>query len=122
MHLYAPALGLGLATLLAMPGQLALALLAAGQAFAWLHAGLLLAPLAIAGLVRVAAPRVYGLGFFEAVAWLAEATRSLAGPPAPPPRPAWVGRLRSPAGCGWPESARSSAGGTSGWSPLRGSN
>ena len=97
VHLYAPALGLGLATLLAMPGQLALALLAAGQAFAGLHAGLLLAPLAIAGLVRVAAPRVYGLGFFEAVAWLAEATRSLAGPPEPPPRPAWVGRLRSPA-------------------------
>jgi len=96
VHLYAPALGLGLATLLAMPGQLGLAMLAEGQAFAGLHAGLLLAPLGIAAVVRVAAPRVYAPGFFEAVAWLAEATRSLAGPPEPPARPVWVGRLQSP--------------------------
>jgi hypothetical protein len=97
VHLYAPALGLGLAALLAMPGQLGLALLAEGQRFAGLHAGLLGVPLVIAGAVRVAAPRVYTLGFFEAVAWLAEATRSLAGPPEPPPRPAWVARVASPA-------------------------
>lgn len=96
VHLYAPALGLGLATLLAMPGQLGLAMLAEGQAFAGLHAGLLLAPLGIAAVVRVLAPRVYAPGFFEAVAWLAEATRSLAGPPDPPARPVWVGRLQSP--------------------------
>jgi hypothetical protein len=96
VHLYAPALGLGLAALLAMPGQLGLALLAEGQRFAGLHAGLLGVPLVIAGAVRVAAPRVYTLGFFEAVAWLAEATRSLAGPPEPPPRPAWVARVASP--------------------------
>jgi hypothetical protein len=56
----------------------------------------LLVPVVVALGVRLAAPRVYALGFFAAVAWLAEAMRSLAGPPEPPPRPAWVGRIESP--------------------------
>ena len=97
VHLYAPALGLGLAALLAMPGQLGLARLADGQALRGLHVALFAAPVVVAIAVRVAAPRVYAGGFFEAVAWLAEATRSLAGPPEPPPRPAWVARLADPA-------------------------
>ena len=97
VHLYAPALGLGLATALALPGQLALALVEAGQRFAGVHAGMFVVPVVIGLAVRVAAPRVYGLGFFAAVAWLAEATRSLAGPPEPAPRPAWVARVGSPA-------------------------
>jgi len=95
VHLYAPALGLGLVVLLAMPGQLALAA-AQTQGPRAMHAGLLLVPLVVAVAVRWAAPRVYALGFFAAVAWLAEAMRSLAGPPEPPPRPAWVSRLASP--------------------------
>jgi len=101
VHLYAPALGLGLAVLLAMPGQLGLAALAGGQALRGSHVALLVGPLLVALAVRVAAPRVYAAGFFEAVAWLAEATRSLAGPPEPPPRPGWVVRLRSPAARLW---------------------
>ena len=97
VHLYAPALGLGLAALLAMPGQLGLARLADGQALRGLHVALFVAPVIVAVAVRVAAPRVYAGGFFEAVAWLAEATRSLAGPPEPSPRPAWVAKLADPA-------------------------
>jgi len=96
VHLYAPALGLGLAALLAMPGQLGLARLADGQTLRALHVALFVAPVVVAIAVRVAAPRVYAGGFFEAVAWLAEATRSLAGPPEPPPRPAWVARIVDP--------------------------
>lgn len=95
VHLYAPALGLGLAVLLAMPGQLGLAA-AQAQGLRAAHVGLLGVPLVIAAAVRWAAPRIYSVGFFAAVAWLAEAMRSLAGPPEPPPRPEWVGRLASP--------------------------
>jgi len=100
VHLYAPALGLGLAVLLAMPGQLALAA-ALQQGPRPVHAGLLLVPLVLALAVRGAAPRLYAGGFFAAVAWLAEATRSLAGPPEPPPRPAWVARLGAPVARLW---------------------
>jgi hypothetical protein len=97
VHLYAPALGLGLAVLLAMPGQLGLARAVEGGALTAVHVGLWLAPLVIALGIRMAAPRVYARGFFEAVAWLAEATRSLAGPPEPTPRPGWVARIAAPA-------------------------
>ena len=100
VHLYAPALGLGLAVLLAMPGQLGLAA-AQTQGPRATHAGLLLAPLVLALAVRWAAPRLYAGGFFAAVAWLAEAMRSLAGPPEPPPRPVWVARLASPTARLW---------------------
>ena len=96
VHLYAPALGLGLAALLAMPGQLGLARVADGQALRGIHVGLWVAPLVLAVGLRGAASRVYAGGFFEAVAWLAEATRSLAGPSEPPARPAWVRGLRDP--------------------------
>jgi hypothetical protein len=65
------------------------------------HAGLLLAPLVLALAVRWAAPRLYAGGFFAAVAWLAEAMRSLAGPPEPSPRPVWVARLASPTARLW---------------------
>ena len=96
VHLYAPALGLGIAALLAMPGQLGLARLGDGQALRAIHVALFAAPVVVALAIRAAAPRVYAGGFFEAVAWLAEATRSLAGPPEPPPRPSWVGKLAEP--------------------------
>jgi hypothetical protein len=96
VHLYAPALGLGLAALLAMPGQLGLGRIADGQALRAIHVALFAGPVVVALIIRGVAPRVYAGGFFEAVAWLAEATRSLAGPPEPPARPAWVGRLAEP--------------------------
>lgn len=96
VHLYAPALGLGLAATLAMPGQLGLARLAEGHPLRGVHVALLIVPVIVALVARLAAPRVYARGFFEAVAWLAEAVRSLAGPPEPPPRPAWVARLATP--------------------------
>ncbi len=96
VHLYAPALGLGLAALLAMPGQLGLERIADGHALRSVHAWLLAGPVVVALAIRMVAPRLYAGGFFEAVAWLAEATRSLAGPAEPPPRPAWVARLADP--------------------------
>ena len=97
VHLYAPALGLALAAALAMPGQLALGLVEGGRAWTSGLVLMLVGPLGLALGLRVAAPRVYAAGFFAAVAWLAEATRSLAGPPEPPARPAWVLRVESPA-------------------------
>lgn len=96
VHLYAPAFGVGLAVLLAMPGQLS-----------WEHyldhgvlnirqLGIGAAPLAIALVLRLGALRLYRRGFWEAVAWLTEATRTLAGPPQPEPTPAWARRIRDP--------------------------
>lgn len=89
VHLYAPALGIALALALAMPGELALELRGATPAaLPWL-----LGPLALAGLLRLVAPRLYAIGLWEAVPRLAEATRSLAGPPEVEPVPALVDRL-----------------------------
>jgi hypothetical protein len=96
VHLYAPALGLALAVTLAMPGQLVLGLVADGRAWTPGLALLLGSPLLVSCGLRWAAPRIYVVGFFAAVAWLCEATRSLAGPPEPPPRPAWLVRVRAP--------------------------
>lgn len=96
VHLYGPALGLALAVALAMPGQLALARIAEGRAWTPALAGLLAGPLVVGLGLRAAAPRIFAVGFFAAVAWLAEATRSLAGPPVPPARPAWVAHVASP--------------------------
>ncbi|MFV8756776.1 hypothetical protein ACNOYE_40045 [Nannocystaceae bacterium ST9] len=96
VHLYAPAFGIAIAVALAMPGQLGLE--------RWIDAGSLdgslialgLAPLLVALLVRVAAPRAYARGVWEAVPWLAEATRTIAGPPQPEPSPAWIRGIRDP--------------------------
>jgi hypothetical protein len=96
IHLYAPALGIATATALAMPGQLGLE--------RWMEAGSLggtqivlgLAPLGLAVIVRLAAPGAYARGVWEAVPWLAEATRTIAGPPQPEPTPAWIRRIRDP--------------------------
>ncbi len=97
VHLYAPALGLALAIALAMPGQLALALVADGRAWTGGLAAPLIGPAVVACGLRLAAARIYGVGFFAAVSWLSEAIRSLAGPPEPPARPGWVARVESPA-------------------------
>ena len=89
VHLYAPALGLALGLALAMPGQLALERYGlAAPALPWLAA-----PLALALLLRLAAPLAYAHGLWEAVPRLHEAIRTLAGPPRPEHAPAWLRHL-----------------------------
>lgn len=96
VHLYAPALGVGLAALVAMPGQLTFARIAERGAATSQHWILLGAPMLLALLVRLGARRLYAAGMWEAVPWLHEATRRLAGTGAPVPRPAFVDRLPNP--------------------------
>jgi len=96
VHLYAPALGVGLAVLLAMPGQLVFARIQDGRplesVFAWLAA----TPLVLALVLRGVSPALYSRGLFEAVPWLTEATRTLAGAPRPPPLSRVVGWIHDP--------------------------
>jgi hypothetical protein len=97
VHLYAPAFFLALATALAMPGQLSWERWLDGHplgAGSW-AAALLPLPVAI-GLRMLVAPRHYRIGMWEAVAWLSEATRTLAGPPQPEPTPAWAEKISDP--------------------------
>ncbi len=99
VHLYAPAVGLGLAALLAMPGQLSFARLQAGAALEGVHLGLTLGPLALALALRLLAPPLYRRGLWRAVPRIQEAIRTLAGPPEPAPAPAWselLARLGGP--------------------------
>lgn len=96
VHLYAPALGVGVATAAAMPLQLGFDLTADGTtvpAGLWAVGGL---AVVLAALAFVAAPAVYAKGIFEAVPFLAEATRTLAGPPIPETTPTAIARLRDP--------------------------
>jgi hypothetical protein len=96
VHLYAPAFFLALATGLAMPGQLTLERWLDGYglgAGAWTAA---LAPLLVAIGLRALAPKQYRRGMWEAIPWLGEATRTLAGPPQPEPTPAWAGKIADP--------------------------
>lgn len=90
VHLYAPALGVGLAALLAMPGQLWL-----DRRIDGLGVPAALGPLSLAGLVVAAiagrvSVRAYAAGMFGAVPWVHEAVRTLAGPPVPDPVPRWL--------------------------------
>jgi hypothetical protein len=96
VHLYAPAFGVGLAVLLAMPGQLSWEHYLDHGALNIRQLGIGAAPLAIALALRLAAFPLYRRGMWEAVAWLTEATRTLAGPPQPEPTPAWARRIRDP--------------------------
>lgn len=89
VHLYAPALGIAAAAALAMPGQLALELRGATVE----SAPLLAIPLVLAIVGRAVAPRIYGVGVWEATPRLHEAVRTLAGPPRPAPAPTWCARL-----------------------------
>lgn len=102
VHLYAPAMGIGVCALLAMPGQLTVDLTvdAMREATAGSLAAALpqapalwvasLAPLPIALGLRVIALRWYAGGVFQAVPWLHQAVRSLSGPPVPAPAPGWL--------------------------------
>lgn len=97
VHLYAPALGVGLAALLAMPGQLWLDELVDGSDAA--PRGLLAVALGAWGLGAALgglAGRLYARGMFGAVPWVQEATRTLAGPPVPDEVPRWLLRGRDP--------------------------
>lgn len=91
IHLYAPAMGVGLATALAMPGQLWLDRTIDGLASppALAVVGALALPVA-AALGFVVAPRLYQRGMFGSVPWVHEAMQTLAGPPVPEAVPAWL--------------------------------
>lgn len=96
VHLYAPALGLGLAVMLALPVQLATDLSIDGIATG---RGLLIACAGAGGLAVVLAaiaPVLFRGGVFESIPWLAEATRTLAGPPVPEAAPRWIAAMRDP--------------------------
>ncbi|PRQ07287.1 hypothetical protein [Enhygromyxa salina] len=96
VHLYAPALALGLAVLLAMPGQLSWERWIDGHSLGPTQLAVSVIPLLVAVGLRLAAPALYRAGVWEAVPWLTEATRTLAGPPQPEPTPSWVRKLRDP--------------------------
>jgi hypothetical protein len=93
VHLYAPAFALGLAVLLAMPGQLSWERWIDGHALGPTQVAVSVVPVLIALGLRLAAPALYRTGVWEAVPWLTEATRTLAGPPQPEPTPGWVRRV-----------------------------
>src|SRR5690606_35493405 len=89
--------GVGLAALLAMPGQLWLDELVDGSDAA--PRGLLAVALGAWGLGAALgglAGRLYARGMFGAVPWVQEATRTLAGPPVPDEVPRWLLRGRDP--------------------------
>lgn len=96
VHLYAPAFGIGLAVLLAMPGQLSWERYLDSGALNIRQLGFGAAPLLVAIALRAWALRSYRRGFWEAVPWLTEATRTLAGPPQPEATPSWAARIRDP--------------------------
>ena len=96
VHLYTPAAGVGVATAAAMPLQLAFDRSADGLSTPsglWVAGGV---AVLLAAVCWVLAPRVYGLGVFQAVPFVAEATRTLAGPPIPESTPTAIGKLRDP--------------------------
>ena len=96
VHLYAPAFGVGLAVLLAMPGQLSWERYLDHGVLNIRQLAIGVAPLVIALAVRIAAPTLYRRGLWEAVPWLVEATRTIAGPPQPEATPAWARRIPDP--------------------------
>lgn len=97
VHLWAPALGLGLAAALAMPMQLALDRVFDDQLVSRGHLGACAGALALALVLRLVAPRLYAGGVFEAVPWVRQAIRTLAGPPTPTAAPRWLAWVRDPA-------------------------
>lgn len=90
VHLYAPALGVGVAALLAMPAQLSIDRWVDEGAVASGPMAVAAGSLLVAALLFVAAPRVYGRGLFGAAPWVHEAIKTLAGPPVPEPVPRWL--------------------------------
>ncbi|MEX1362198.1 MAG: hypothetical protein AB1Z98_03685 [Nannocystaceae bacterium] len=90
VHLYAPAMGLGLAALVAMPGQLWIDRFVDSEPTPAALLAVALGAAAAAGLAALGAGRVYARGLFGAVPWVHEAVKTLAGPPVPEPVPGWL--------------------------------
>jgi len=90
VHLYAPALGVGLSALLAMPGQLWLDWRVDGRPTPAALEGAALAGLVVAVVLGWVSVRAYVRGMFGAVPWVHEAMRTLAGPPVPEGVPGWL--------------------------------
>lgn len=96
VHLYAPVMVLGFAMMLALPGQLAIDRWADQLARPpWLDTAAV-AAVVVAACTPWIAPRLYALGFFEAVPFLTEASKTLAGPPVPESTPTWIRWLPDP--------------------------
>lgn len=96
VHLYAPAFGIGLAALLAMPGQLWVdRLVDDGGPPSGLGIAALVS-VAVGGVLYALAPRLYARGLFGAAPWVHEAIKTLAGPPVPEPVPGWLLTGRDP--------------------------
>ena len=96
-HLYVPPLVLGLATALAMPGQLLVDRLVDRESVPSALWAIAIGAAVLVLLLRPVAHRPYVIAVFEAVPWLGQATRTLAGPPVPAAVPALVARTRDPA-------------------------
>jgi hypothetical protein len=90
VHLYAPALGVGLVALLAMPGQLWLDWRVDGRPMPGLLGGVAIAGLVVAVVLGRLSVHAYARGLFGAVPWVHEAMRTLAGPPVPEAVPRWL--------------------------------
>ncbi len=96
VHLYAPALGIGLSAAWAMPLQLAIDLQVDGHPVPSGLWAIAVVAVAVAVAASAVAPRLYATGVFESVPFLAEATRTLAGPPIPESTPRFIARLSDP--------------------------
>lgn len=97
VHLYAPAFALGAAAAVAMPWQLAIDRATDGELVGRTHLLICAGALLLAIAARAAAPRLYAQGVHDAVPWLREAMRTLAGPSAPEPAPRWIAWFKDPA-------------------------
>jgi hypothetical protein len=97
VHLYAPAFGVATAAALAMPLQIGVDLTIDGDPVPNALWGFAAAGLVLAVAAHAAAPRLYARGFFQAAPFVAEATRTLAGPPEPPALPRSIAAIRDPA-------------------------
>jgi hypothetical protein len=97
VHLWAPAIALSLAAASAMPLQLAIDRWADAQSVASTHLVACAVAIAIAVVLRLIAPVIYARGVFDAVPWLRQAMRTLAGPPTPQQAPRWIAAIRDPA-------------------------
>jgi hypothetical protein len=97
VHLYAPALGVATAAAFAMPAQIGFDLLVDSEAVPAALWGVAAAGGVVAAVAYMASPMIYARGFFQAAPFLAEATRTLAGPPEPPALPRFIAAIRDPA-------------------------
>lgn len=97
IHLYAPAVSLATATLLALPGQLTLARLFTESDIQTRYLSASLTPLIIAIFLRFFwAPHAYYKNVWYAVPWLEEARKSLGDFDQASPVPIWIRQIRDP--------------------------